>query len=83
MTLAPAFAADEWDRLKTRARAGLIQQRTNPLFLAAEQYSRVIYSSHPAGRISATPATLDAITRDAMIEFHRSRYSIGAAGAPT
>jgi zinc protease len=72
--LAPAFPADEWDRLKTRARAGLIQQRTNPSFLAAEQYSRVIYSSHPAGRISATPATLDAIARDAMIEFHRLRY---------
>ena len=72
--LAPAFAADEWDRLKTRARAGLIQQRSVPQFLAAEQYSRVIYTSHPAGRISATPTTLDAITREAMIEFHRSRY---------
>jgi zinc protease len=71
---APAFAADEWDRLKTRARAGLIQQRTNPSFLASEQYSRIIYGSHPAGRISATPASLDAITREAMIAFHRARY---------
>jgi zinc protease len=72
--LAPAFSAEEWDRLKTRARAGLIQQRANPSFLASEQYSRVIYTDHPAGRVSATPATLDAITRDAMVALHRARY---------
>ena len=45
---------------------GLIQQRANPGFLANEQYSRVIYGGHPAGRVSATPATLDAITREAI-----------------
>jgi len=72
--LAPSFPADEWDRLKTRSRAGLIQQRANPGFLANEQYSRVIYGSHPAGRVSATPATLDAITREAIVAFHRAHY---------
>ena len=72
--LAPSFPADEWDRLKTRSRAGLIQQRANPGFLANEQYSRVIYGGHPAGRVSATPATLDAITREAIVAFHRAHY---------
>jgi zinc protease len=72
--LAPSFPAEEWDRLKTRSRAGLIQQRANPGFLANEQYSRVIYGGHPAGRVSATPATLDAITREAIVAFHRSHY---------
>ena len=35
---------------------------------------RSIFGDHPAGRISATPETLDAITRDAMVEFHRTRF---------
>ena len=72
--LNPTFPAEEWDRLKTRTRAGLQQQRAQPAFLANERMSAVIYGSHPAGRVSATMATLDAITRDAIVEFHRTRY---------
>jgi predicted Zn-dependent peptidase len=72
--LNPSFPAEEWDRLKTRARAGLLQQRAQPGFLASEMFSKVIYGDHPAGRNSATPATLDAITREAMIEAHRTRF---------
>jgi predicted Zn-dependent peptidase len=73
--LNPSFPADEWDRLRTRARAGLIQQRTQPGFLANEMFSKVVYGDHPAGRVSPTPETLDAITRDAMIEFHKTRFA--------
>jgi predicted Zn-dependent peptidase len=72
--LNPTFPADEWDRLKTRTRAGLLQQRAQPGFLATERFNQVVYGDHPAGRISPTPATLDAITRDAMVEFHRTRF---------
>jgi len=72
--LNPSFSADEWERLKVRTRTGLIQQRTQPGFLSAERFSKVIFGDHPAGRISATPETLDAITRDAMVEYHRSRF---------
>ncbi len=71
--LNPTFPADEWDRLKTRARAGLVQQRTQPGFLSQERFSKVVFGDHPAARISATPETLDAITREAMVEWHRSR----------
>jgi zinc protease len=72
--LNPSFPAEEWDRLKTRAKASLIQQRTQPGFLASEMFSKVVYGDHPAARNSATPASLDAITRDAMIETHRTRF---------
>jgi zinc protease len=72
--LNPTFPADEWDRLRTRTRAGLQQQRAQPAFLANERFNRVVFGNHPAGRISATPATLDAITRDAMVDFHRTRF---------
>jgi zinc protease len=72
--LNPSFPADEWERLKVRTRAGLIQQRTQPGFLSAERFSKVIFGDHPAGRVSPTPETLDAITRDAMVEYHRTRF---------
>jgi zinc protease len=72
--LNPTFPADEWDRLKTRARAGLVQQRTQPAFLSQERFSKVVFGDHPAGRVSATPETLDAITREAMVEWHRTKF---------
>ena len=72
--LNPSFPADEWDRLKTRTRAGLTQQRTQPQFLAQERFSKVVFGDHPASRVSATPETLDAITREAMVECHRRRF---------
>jgi len=72
--LSPSFPPEEWERVKTRAKAALTQQRSQPGFLAAEMFNKVVYGDHPAGRISATPQTLDAITRDAMVEFHRTHY---------
>jgi zinc protease len=72
--LNPAFTPAEWDRLKTRAKAGLIQQRTNPGFLATERFNRVVFGSHPAARVSPTAANLDAITPEALAEFHRTHY---------
>jgi zinc protease len=72
--LNPSFPADEWERLKVRTRTGLIQQRTQPGFLSAERFSKVIFGDHPSGRVSATPETLDAITRAAMVEYHKTRF---------
>ena len=72
--LNPTFPQDEWTRLQTRAKASLKQQRAQPGFLGGEMMNRVIYGDHPAARISATPQSIDAITRDAMIEFHRTHY---------
>jgi zinc protease len=72
--LNPAFAPAEWDRFKTRTKAGLIQQRANPGFLASEMFNRVTFGSHPASRVSPTAANLDAITPEALVEFHRTRY---------
>jgi zinc protease len=72
--LNPAFAPAEWDRMKTRTKAGLVQNRANPNFLAAETFNRAIFGAHPAGRVSPTAANLDAITPEALAEFHRTRY---------
>jgi zinc protease len=72
--LNPAVLPEEWDRFKTRTKAGLVQQRTNPSFLATEMLNRVIFGTHPAGRVSPTVENVDAITPDALAEFHRTHY---------
>jgi zinc protease len=72
--LNPSFDPAEWDRFKTRTKAGLIQQRTNPGFLATEMFNRAVFGSHPAGRVSPTAANLDAISPEALVEFHRAHY---------
>jgi zinc protease len=72
--LNPAFAPAEWDRLRTRTKAGLVQNRANPSFLAAETFNRAVFGAHPAGRVSPSAASLDAITPEALIEFHKTRY---------
>lgn len=70
----PTFPVEEWERAKARAKSGLVQQRTNPGFLSTERYNKILYGDHPAGRATVTAAGLDAIARDAMVEFHRTHY---------
>jgi zinc protease len=72
--LHPSFPDDELARYKQRTRASLAQQRANPAFLAAEVFSRAVYGPHPAARISPTLASLDRVTRDDLLAFHRAHY---------
>ena len=72
--LHPSFPEDELGRYKQRTRASLMQQRSIAGFLGAEMFARVIYGTHPAGRISLTPDGLDKVTSKAMADFHRTRY---------
>jgi zinc protease len=70
----PSFAQAEIDRFKTRTRAGLMQQRAQPGFLAQERLNRVVFGDHPSARVSPTPAAVDALTREALVEFHKAHY---------
>jgi zinc protease len=72
--LNPAFPDAELTRYKERTRAGLIQQRTSPGFLANEMFSKVVYGNHPASRVSITAPVLDKLTRQMLVDFHRDRY---------
>jgi predicted Zn-dependent peptidase len=72
--LHPTFPQEELDRYKQRTRAGLLQQRSSPQFLANELYSRVLFGQHPASRVSPTLESLDKATRDALVAWHRDRY---------
>ncbi len=86
--LHPSFPPEEWAKLKQRTLVGLRQQRTNPAFLASERFNKTIFGDHPMARISATPATVDAITPEAMKKWHDERLApqntiLGIAGDVT
>jgi len=70
----PSFPQVEIDRYKTRTRGQLMQTRTQPAFLAQERLNKVVFGDHPQARVAPTPAALDALTRDALVEFHKAHY---------
>ena len=70
----PKFAEEEVARYKLRTRANLEEQRGDPNFLAQERYSKAIYGSHPAASMGLTNESLEKITRDALVSFHRANY---------
>jgi len=72
--LHPSFPTAEWDRYKTRTRPSFMQLRTNPNFLANERFNLAVFGTHPASRIFATAAALDATTPQTLTEFYRTHY---------
>src|SRR6185436_20544429 len=70
----PSFPQAEIDRYKTRTRAGLMQNRSQPAFLAAERLNKVVFGDHPLSRVAPTPQSLDSLTREALVEFHKAHY---------
>lgn len=70
----PSFPQVEIDRYKARTKAAFMNQRAQPGFLAQERLSHALFGDHPLSRVSPTPAALDALTRDALVEFHKTHY---------
>jgi predicted Zn-dependent peptidase len=74
ITLRPSFPEDELELTKQNALQNLIAQRGQPSFLANERLARVIYGEHPYSVVSATPESIDAMSRDDLTRFHRRRF---------
>lgn len=72
--LNPSFPEKEIGLYKARARAGLEEQRSDPDFLRQERYAKAVYGNHPASSVGLTRESLEAITRDALVSFHKSNY---------
>ena len=72
--LNPSFPEKELALYKVRARAALEEQRSDPDFLREERYSKAMYGDHPASSIGADARSLEKITRDALVAFHKSNY---------
>lgn len=75
ITLRPSFPADELELTKQNALQNLIAQRGQPSFLANERLARVIYGEHPYSVVSATPESINAMSRDDLTNFHRRMFT--------
>src|SRR5690349_11473140 len=75
VTLQPSFPQNEIDLARENTKQMLIQQRAQPNFLASERVAKVMFGQHPYARISPTPESLDAMTRDKFIDFHHKSFA--------
>jgi zinc protease len=71
----PSFPESELNLARENAKQGLIAQRAQPSFLSDERLSKVLYGEHPYSVVSATEQSLDAITREKLIDAHRKMFT--------
>jgi zinc protease len=74
IVLRPIFPENEVDLAKQNTKESLKQQRAQPSFLASEMVARVMFGEHPYAFTAPTPESIDATTRDRLVEFHRSQF---------
>ncbi len=74
VALHPSFPEDELKLAKVNSQQNLIAQRAQPSFLATEALARVIFGQHPYSVVAPTPASIEAMTRAALLDFHRSAF---------
>ncbi|MEP6819990.1 MAG: pitrilysin family protein [bacterium] len=70
----PVFPAGEVEKYKARTLAQLQFQRSNPQFLAQEQFNRAIYGDHPAGLVAPPVASIKKLTSKDLATFHSTYY---------
>ncbi len=74
VVLRPVFPANEVELAKQNTKESLKQQRAQPSFLAGEMVARVMFGNHPYHVTAPTPDSVDATTRERLIEFHRTTF---------
>ena len=74
VVLRPSFPENEVELAKQNTKESLKQQRAQPSFLASETVARVMFGEHPYHVTAPTPESVDATTRDRLVEFHRSMF---------
>jgi len=74
VTLRPSFPENEVELTRQNTKESLKQQRAQPSFLANETVSRVMFGTHPYSRIAPTPESIDATTRERLVDFHRTVF---------
>ena len=74
VALRPVFPPGEVELAKQNTKESLKQQRAQPSFLAGEMVARVMFGDHPYHVTAPTPESVDATTRERLIEFHRSTF---------
>jgi len=73
--LHPSFPADELAQYQSRAKSALLQQRSQPGFLANQTMSHALYGTYPAAVVSATPESLDSLTPAMLADWHAKHFA--------
>lgn len=79
VTLRPSFPQNELELTQVNTKQGLLQQRAQPSFLANERISRALFGRHPYATIAPTPESIDAMTREQLVKFHKAQFTPNGA----
>ncbi|HET9447109.1 MAG TPA: pitrilysin family protein [Steroidobacteraceae bacterium] len=71
----PAFPEAELAKYKSRFLSQLQQQRTQPGFLAQEQFMRAVYGTHPASNIVPPESVLRGLSRADLAGYHQTHFT--------
>lgn len=73
--LRPAFPPAEFERKRDEVMASVRRTEEDPEVVADRLLRRLVFDEHPYGRpVTGTDASLQAITRDDVVAFHRAAY---------
>src|SRR5262245_49617363 len=76
MTRHPAFAQAEIERQRQQTLSGLQVSLEDPDYVADAVFDRLVYGFHPYGMPhSGTPESINGITRDDLLAFHRRYFA--------
>ena len=70
----PAFRQDKIDLAKISARSAIARRNDNPGGIASREYAKLIYGADSVYARQTEYATIDSITRDDLVAFHRQFF---------
>ena len=71
--LHPAFAEEQFAKVQRQTLSALASEKKQPTALASKLSGKVLYGTHPYGAYR-TPETVQAITRDDLVAFHKVHF---------
>jgi zinc protease len=74
ISLRPTFPEKELELIKQNTLQGLIAQRAQPSFLSDERLSQILFGTHPYSVVAPTPESVQAMTRERLMSFHRAMF---------
>jgi len=71
----PVFPKKEIEKLRAQILTGMAISAEDTSDMASETFDKILYKGHPYGRPDeGTPETIQRITRDDLVKFHREHY---------
>jgi predicted Zn-dependent peptidase len=74
VVLNPSFPENELALAKQNTLQNLQYQRSQPDFLSNEKVAQVIFGQHPYSRVAPTAESINSMTRDRLVAFHRQMF---------